>query len=211
MTARVLILSICLLAGSGFLAVASQTETTVIREGFDGFPLQIGEWKGRDIPIDKDVLDVLRVDDYLSRGYASNAGVIGLYVGFYQTQRQGSAIHSPLNCLPGAGWNPIRRSYLNLSAGAKNIEVNRITIQKGAEKQVVLYWYQAHGRIVASEYWGKFYSVLDAIRINRTDAALVRIIRPIYGTDAEAESAAEASAVGFVQSLFPLLSRHLPD
>jgi len=211
MTTRVLILSICLLAGSGFLTLASQTESTVIREGFDGFPLQIGEWKGRDVPMDKQVLDVLHVDDYLNRDYVSNAGVIGLYVGFYQTQRQGSAIHSPLNCLPGAGWNPIRRSYLNLPVGTKNIEINRITIQKGQDKQVVLYWYQAHGRIVASEYWGKFYSVLDAIRINRTDAALVRVISPVSVADAGAESAAEASAAGFVQSIFPLLSRHLPD
>jgi EpsI family protein len=211
MTTRILIMSICLLAGSAFLAIASQTETTVIREGFADFPVQIGEWKGQDAPMDKQVLEVLHVDDYLSRTYVSKVGVIGLYVGFYQTQRQGSAIHSPLNCLPGAGWNPIYRSYLSLPVGAQNIAINRITIQKGQEKQVVLYWYQAHGRIVASEYWGKFYSIVDAIRINRTDAAIVRVISPVSDSDAGGERAAEASAVGFVQSMFPLLSRHLPD
>src|SRR5205823_1326392 len=102
-------------------------------------------------------------------------------------------------------------SYLNIPVGAQIIEVNRITIQKGLDKQVVLYWYQNHGRINASEYWGKVYSVVDAIRINRTDAAIVRITSAVSGRDAGAESAAEASAVGFVQSMFPLLSRHLPD
>jgi EpsI family protein len=204
-------MSICLLAGSAFLAIASKTEPTVIREGFDDFPVQIGEWKGQDVPMDKQVLEVLHVDDYLSRNYVSKVGVIGLYVGFYQTQRQGSAIHSPLNCLPGAGWNPIYRTYLSLPVGTQNIAINRITIQKGQDKQVVLYWYQAHGRIVASEYWGKFYSIVDAIRINRTDAAMVRVIAAVSDSDAGGERAAEASAVGFVQSMFPLLSRHLPD
>jgi EpsI family protein len=211
MTVRILILSICLLACSGFLAIASQTEPTVIRESFAGFPMQIGEWNGREVPLDQQVLEALRVDDHISREYASKTGVIGLYIGFYQTQRQGTAIHSPMNCLPGAGWDPIHRSYLNVPVGAQNIEVNNITIQKGLEERVVLYWYQAHGRIVASEYWGKFYSVLDAIRINRTDAALVRVISPVSGSGVEAERASEAAAVEFTKAMFPLLSRHLPD
>ena len=211
MTTRIVILSICLLASSGFLTIASQTEPSVIRESFDGFPMQIGEWKGQDEPLDKEVLEVLRVDDYLSRRYVSAAGIVGLYIGFYQTQRQGSAIHSPLNCLPGAGWNPIHRSHLKIVVGTQNYEVNRITIQKGLDKQVVLYWYQGHGRITASEYWGKLYAVVDAIRINRTDAAIVRITSPVGGSDAEAESAAAASAIGFAESILPVLSRHLPD
>jgi len=211
MTARILILSLCLLAGSAFIAMSSRSEPTMIRESFDSFPAHIGEWGGRDAPMDKEALELLRVDDHLSRYYASNAGVVGLYVGFFRSQRQGSAIHSPLNCLPGAGWDPIQRSYLNITIGTQNIEVNKIIIQKGLEKQLVLYWYQGHGRTIASEYWGKVYSVVDAIRINRTDAAIIRVTSAVAGSDVGAELRAEASAVGFVQSVYPLLSSHLPE
>jgi EpsI family protein len=91
--------------------------------------------------------------------------------------------------------------------GGDPIEVNRIVISKGLDQQLVLYWYQSHGRVVASEYWGKIYTVLDALRTNRTDAALVRVICPVGGA---AEAKAEREAVRFVQSFFPLLDDYLP-
>jgi EpsI family protein len=137
---------------------------------------------------------------------------IGLYVGYYGSQRQGDTMHSPLNCLPGAGWSPVsfRRMSISVPSSAeasRDITVNRYVIEKGLDRQLVLYWYQGHGRVVASEYLGKIYMVLDAIRTNRTDGAMVRIIAPIV-TD---EAHAEAQAVGFAQVLFPLLGRYLPD
>jgi EpsI family protein len=211
MTRRVLILTICFLAGSAFLASATETEPTMIRESLYRFSMQIGDWRGEDRPLEERTLEVLGVNDYLSRYYFAPSGPIGLYIGFYETQRQGSTIHSPMNCLPGAGWNPVSRSYLTVPVGTREIQINRITIQKGLDRQVVLYWYQAHGRVVASEYWGKIYTVVDAMRLNRTDAAMVRVVASVAGTDAQAETAAEAEAVKFVQSVFPLLARHLPE
>jgi EpsI family protein len=178
--------------------------------------MQIGEWRGRDTAMDERVLSVLAVDDYLSRDYISAADQIGLYVGFYQTQRQGNTIHSPLNCLPGAGWNFVDRSYITIPVAQPGpvsngrIEINRITIEKGQDRALVLYWYQAHGRVVANEYWGKIYAVLDAMRINRTDGAMVRVISPIRGSG-PTEAAAEKEAIGFAESIFPLLSRYLPE
>jgi EpsI family protein len=159
---------------------------------------------------------VLGVDDYVSREYISKSGSIGLYVGFYQTQRQGSSIHSPMNCLPGAGWNPGTRSYIAMpvapgSASNDQTQINRIMIERGMDRALVLYWYQAHGRVVASEYWGKFYAVLDAMRINRTDGALVRVVSAVRGEGPEAEASAETEATSFVQSIVPLLSRYLPE
>ena len=91
----------------------------------------------------------------------------------------------------------------------RTIEINRFVIQKGLDRQVVFYWYQSRDRVVASEYWGKVYTVVDAIRYNRTDAALVRVTVPI-GSDDGARGRAVAAGVGFVQALFPLLSSHLP-
>ncbi len=69
--------------------------------------------------------------------------------------------------------------------------VNRFVIQRGLDKQVVIYWYQSHGRVVASEYWGKIYTVVDAIRLNRTDAAMIRVICPVTGPEAADQARAE--------------------
>jgi EpsI family protein len=216
MSARILLLMLCFVAASAYIARASKSEPVFTREPLSGFPLQIGKWAGRDVSLDDRVVSVLGVDDYVSRDYVSKTSTMGLYIGFYQSQRQGNTIHSPLNCLPGAGWNPVARSYISIpvaSDGFPNdgFRINRIVIEKGLDRAVVLYWYQAHGRVVANEYWGKFYAVLDAMRINRTDGAMVRVVSPIPGPGQQAEAASESEATSFVQSIFPLLSRYLPE
>ena len=83
-------------------------------------------------------------------------------------------------------------------------------MQKGLERQLILYWYQSNGRIVASEYWSKFYLVADAVRFNRTDGAIVRIVAPITGTGREAEANAERVALRFINELLPKLDAFLP-
>jgi EpsI family protein len=123
-------------------------------------------------------------------------------------------MHSPLNCLPGAGWLPVERGRAVLPVRSapdgpmRRIEVNQFVIQKGLDRQAVFYWYQSRDRVVASEYWGKVYTVLDAIRYNRTDAALVRVIVPI--AQGETGRTAQDTGTEFVESLFPRLAKHLP-
>jgi EpsI family protein len=140
---------------------------------------------------------------------------VGVYIGYYQSQRQGDTMHSPLSCLPGAGWEPLSKSALRVTVDSspggapREIEINRYLIQKGLDKQLVLYWYQAHNRVVASEYWGKFFLITDAVRLNRTDGALVRVISPIDAAQG-GEGHAEAVAVRFVKTMFPMLTNFLP-
>jgi EpsI family protein len=216
MLSRSLILLLCFIGGAGLVARAERPEPVPVRTSFDSFPMKIGDWQGvRQPPFEDRVLAVLGVDDYVVRAYyAPDRSSVGLYMGYYGSQRQGDTMHSPLNCMPAAGWEPLSQSMLSIpvSAGgawaASNIVVNRYVIEKGVDRQLVLYWYQSHGRVVASEYWGKFYLVRDAVRLNRTDGALVRIIAPI--ADEGGELAAEKSAVGFAKALFPLLGNYLP-
>jgi EpsI family protein len=136
-------------------------------------------------------------------------------MGFYGTQRQGDSIHSPLNCMPGAGWEPLSKALKTIDVpgnqGPAEIAVNRMVIGKGLDRMLVLYWYQSHGRAIASEYWSKLYLIHDAMRINRTDAALVRVIVPIPLNTPESESTAEAQATGFVRSMYPLLHKYVPS
>ena len=217
MIARIIILSGVLVSGAGYVATASKTEQVPPRTPLARFPAEIGAWRGQDTePFTPDIVDVLGVDEYVSRVYQSDRHYAGLYIGYYESQRQGDTIHSPLNCLPGSGWQPLSKSYLTIPVktaqeGERDITVNRYVVQKGLDQQVVLYWYQSHGRVIANEYRSKIFMVYDAVRLNRTDAALVRVISPRIGADPGAEAAAGARAVAFVKAMFPLLDRYLPS
>ena len=211
---RAAILCLMLAGTSVFLANARRSETPVTRATFDTFPMTLQAWRATvDPPLDAEVLRVLGVDDYVSRVYYKpDRSAVGLYMGFYGSQRQGDTIHSPLNCLPGAGWQPIqdgRLTIANVDGAGRNITVNRYVVQKGLDRQLVLYWYQSQGEVVASEYWSKLSLIRNAIRTNRTDGALVRVIAPIpVGAD---DLGAEHLAEEFVRVLFPSLSSYLPN
>jgi len=214
MLSRSMILFACFVGGAVLVGRAERPEPAPIRTSFAHFPMRIGDWRGvQQPPFEPRVLAVLGVDDYLSREYyGANRAEVGLYMGYYGSQRQGDTMHSPLNCLPGSGWEPVSRTMLPVSITDgrpdSQIIVNRYVIEKGIDRLLVLYWYQSHGRVVASEYWGKFYLIRDAVRLNRTDGSLVRIIAPIEGSDGEA--GAEQTAVRFVRALFPMLGEYLP-
>ena len=153
-----------------------------------------------DIPFDKASLEILKPSDYMNRIYYSpGLGELGLYIAYFETQRTGATIHSPKNCLPGAGWQPAVSTIMQLQlSDGRKVPVNMYIIRKGLDEQVVLYWYQSHGRVIASEYWGKFYMVYDALRLNRTDAALVRIMAPVVNGD---EDQASNRAIAFAKQV----------
>jgi EpsI family protein len=216
MLARAAVIFTCFVVASVAITRAERTESTPLRSAFAVFPMQLGDWRAtQNPPFDESILKVLGVDDYLTRIYRQpDRSVVGVYVGYWQSQRQGDAIHSPLNCLPGAGWEPLSKSTLGLDVmhgGAPTrIHVNRYVVQKGLDKQLVLYWYQSHGRTIASEYASKLFLVVDSVRLHRSDAALVRITVPVVREDADAEARAERTAVRFVETVFPVLDSYLP-
>jgi EpsI family protein len=190
------------------LHLMSHGEAVPDRRQLTGFPIVFGAWTGSDLPIQPEIIKVAAVDDYLSRVYLSpQDGPVAVYVGYYKSQRTGQLIHSPKNCLPGSGWEPIRSERIKLtSAEGIQVPVNLYIIENGLRREVVLYWYQSHGRIIASEYWAKIYLVLDAIRMNRTDAALVRVSTPI----ARDESVSLDRAQIFATQLLNHLDEYLP-
>lgn len=196
---------------------ANRAEEVPIRISLSLFPTQLGEWQGVQRPPFTDrVLEVLGLDDYLTRYYHNgNREIVDVYIGYWQSQQQGGAIHSPQNCLPGSGWEPVSQGILTFpdprTPGAPPLQVNRYMIRKGAERQLVLYWYQSRGRIIGSEYWSKIYLVLDAARYNRTDAALVRLVVPVTNGSPEAEARAESQAIAFANLMLPELGAFLPN
>ena len=181
------------------------------REPLAQYPDTISGWWGRDVPIDQETRDVLGDGDFLERNYIREGepAPIDLFIAYFPSQRAGSTIHSPKHCLPGAGWMFDSSRSIDLEdADGRAHRVGEYVISNGQAKEFVIYWYEAHGRSVASEYRAKVYLVADAMRMNRTDGALVRIITPIRSGEGEAQ--ARARAEGFARQLAPTLTRFIP-
>jgi EpsI family protein len=201
-----------LLGAFAFLQARTLKENIPPRQALSAFPLLLGEWQGREIPIAPEILEVLGAGEFMTRFYWRSAEEppIDFFVAYFPSQRTGDTIHSPRNCLPGAGWAPLESGRMQVTGpDGRIVTVNRYIIGKGLERQLVLYWYQAHGRVIASEYRAKIYLVLDSLRTNRSDGGLVRVITPIQSS--ESPDTAEQRAVAFAARILPELANHIPN
>ncbi len=208
-----MVLSVLLVAQAGIFYGFSRGEQPPVYRPLDEFPTTLGSWRMvQQGVMEQEVKDILRADDYITRFYADAGSrkYANLFVAFFKSQRAGQTPHSPKNCLPGSGWvwTVSDTIPITISGLAAPIVVNRYIVQKSDEKSLVLYWYQSRNRIVASEYKAKIYVVADAIRYNRTDTALVRVVVPVIGDD---EKTATQTGVNFVQAFFNPLKQFLPQ
>lgn len=176
----------------------------------DAFPREICGWAlDSEQAMEKAVFENLQPDDYLMRSYTnpSIAVPVSLYVAYYRTQRNGHIPHSPKNCLPGSGWTPETAGSAEIAvAGGETLRVNRYIVQKDENRALVLYWYQCWNRVDASEYAARMHLLLDAVKYNRTDTALVRVTVPVIPN----EKAAGEAAADFAKSVYRLMCRQLP-
>ena len=172
-------------------------------------PRTLGAWNlAQEGVVDADTQAVLKADDLLNRYYASGNTGANLFVAAFRSQRNGKAPHSPKNCLPGSGWAPLESSEVAIDVGRRSpIQVNRYVVAHGEERSLVLYWYQSRDRTIANEYTAKFWVVVDAMRLNRTDTALVRVVVPIVNRN---EAAADSAAEDFVRTFYGTLREYLP-
>lgn len=199
-SSRFVILMVLLLFGGVIVnAWAWLGEAPVHRKELNDFPKSVGQWQqyGGDQRFDAATMNVLRASDYLLRDYRNEKGqVANLYVGYYATQRNGASYHSPLNCLPGSGWSLTEPASVTIQpAGRAPFVANKYLVENGSNKELMIYWYQGRGRVVASEYWGKIYTVIDSVRLRRSDAAMVRVMVPVGNSvDAAATAASDMAA-----------------
>ena len=204
------LLVLILVAGVLVNAWSYLGEAHVERKQLKDFPQNLGAWQktGNDQILDDETLKVLRASDYLLRDFRKSDGqAANLYVGYYASQRSGATYHSPLNCLPGSGWTLSEpgKATIALPDGSSFI-ANKYVIQNGDYKSLMIYWYQGRGRNVASEYWGKVYTVFDSVRLRRSDGAMVRVTVPIR----DSEAAAEQTAIEFASTASNVLPGFVP-
>jgi EpsI family protein len=210
MLARVFAVGTLLVVTEIVLLRHARPEMNPPREELASFPSQLGPWSGIDLSISNDVRAILGDGDFLNRSYSTADGSsVELFIAYFPSQRTGDTMHSPKNCLPGAGWTQIAAGRTTILGPQQHpMEINRYIVGKDKQRLLVLYWYQAHDRVTASEYWAKWYMVLDSIKLNRSDGALVRIMTPTDKT--ETMASAEQRAVDFTQLILTLLDTYIP-
>ena len=194
------------------LQITSSVNPVPIKKPLSSFPEQIGDYHlTNSFQSSAGVVKLLGVDDYIDYNYVNPSGIpVNFYVGYYASVGVGGSYHSPKNCLPGGGWGLDTVKTVKLQAGIegkKKSTVTEMLIRNGDQYQVVLYWYQNRGRIIASEYWEKVYLVLDALLKGRRDGSFVRIMAPVTGSDIEG---AEHRVQKFAEQAMVQLENFLP-
>jgi EpsI family protein len=206
----ILTVSILLAAAAGNYFF-SKPDISLPRRTLAEFPRKIGEWTVvSEHQIDDQSMKILQVDDYIMRSYCNSKGeIMGLYIGYFKSQREGKGIHSPRQCLPGAGWAPINNAVYQIPVGNHNretVSVNKFVMEKGLERQLYLFWYQGRGRIYASEYWNKIYLIWDSLTRKRTDGALIRIQNSANRNMDEALK----TQIEFINLFLPFVKEYIP-
>lgn len=198
---RLLPIGILGLGSVALLRVGDQADTP-LRGSLDSIPRELAGFRGRDQQVSPEEQRVAGMDQYLMRSYLRDSSFFSVYVGYYEAQNQGKSIHSPKNCLPGAGWEPVENSTRSLAVDPLPVTVNRYLLEKGNNRAVVYYWYQGRGRVSWNEFAVKWELLRDKALHGRSEEALVRIVVPL---DPAAPSRADALAAEVAQELIPRL------
>jgi len=207
------VLTVVLFAQASLFYGFSRRENVPVHKQLEDFTLPGNEWTMvENSKLDAETLEVLKADDILSRVYVDKqtGKAATLFVAYFETQRTGKAPHSPKNCLPGSGWAASQSGVaeIPIPGEAQPIRVNQYVVSRGQNQSIVFYWYQARNRVTASEYSAKIYTVADAIRYNRSDTALVRVV--VNVSDGNIKEAMQ-TGTSFVQSFFAPLKSYLPS
>lgn len=206
--------SMMIFAAIGFQSLGDRAVSGLDRKGFQEFPLYHNGWVGREMAIEGNVLDVLKLTDYFQANFRSSASPlpINFYVAYYGSQTKGASIHSPKSCLPGGGWRLSGMSEKTITGVTNNqgqpLVVNRALMRQGEMAQIVYYWFEQRGRNITNEYVAKWYIFVDALLKNRTDGALLRVVVPV--PDITKIEQIERSADQFLADFYPLTSDYIP-
>lgn len=215
--ATVATVAVAVLAGT-VLADAVEERQSLIpqRVSLLTFPLLLGEWRGIEQPLDRELIDAVAADDELAAVFSreSEPNPVALWIAYYAAQRDGRQVHSPSVCLPGGGWKIETIEVLNISgvrADGAPLPVNRVIIAKGEDKELVYYWFAQRGRTLTNEYAVKWYIIWDSIVMNRSDGALVRLTTPVEGGTAAGIERADQRLQAFARAIDPKLAYFLPQ
>ena len=215
MNRRILTIVVVLAVAYGLRLWLAHDSNPPAAPNMELLPRQIGSWYTVREGISPESAGVLKADSLVLRDYELTPGTrIQLFVAYYRTQHAGESMHSPRNCLPGSGWEPLSRSALSADMGrAHDAEVNRYLIEKDGNRMLIVYWYQERERIIANEFSGKLYLMWDSVRRQHRDGAIIRLSVPLRAGLTEEQALAQVrqfirlAAPEITKALFPNTAR----
>lgn len=175
--------------------------------GLNQLPRQVAEWTGKDHTLDKVSLAELEPDDYLWRIYEDpNQIPLDLMVIYGHLKK---TFHAPDFCLPGGGWQIVRKTEESVSTAGVPMRMSVFKIQAQIEgqtyQQMVLYAY-LQGDNSTPSLVGHNWNLLKAhIQRDRSTGTFLRVVIPVVSTD----EAAVARAKAFVTQIYPDLRKRV--
>ena len=210
--------AIILALGSVLLTGVRRQDMVPLAGPLRAMPVALAGIEGHERSMSDEERRVNAVTDYVFRTFGPESlTTFSLYGGYYQRQATGKSIHSPRNCLPGAGWQTVESGTASVTTARGTVTVNRYILANGPAQALVYYWYQGRGRVAHNEYTVKWDLLRDAVAHGRSEEALVRLVVPIrrapgYSTAAwrarveDAESVAQRAAM----EVIPRIEQALP-
>jgi EpsI family protein len=206
------VVAFSMLATAVGLQAHSNSEIFPSREPLSSLPAQVDGWTSTDLPLDPQTLEILGPGEYLMRNYENKNDPqfwVDLFIAYFPSQKTGDTIHSPNHCLPGQGWVPISKEVVQVTRpDGSTFPANRYVGTKDGDRELALYWFQAHGRVQASQLESKYRLVSDSIHMNRSDGGLIRLMTPME--DGETADAAQARMMKLGSHFLPLLDNYIP-
>ncbi len=176
---------------------------------FSSLPLQLGDWNGQEYFFSDETNQVLKADTYAFRKYTSGEGKeLWLFLAYFKSQKYGSQIHSPKNCLPGSGWKIMSRKKILIKTDTgSDLKVNKLLISDKLSREVMYYWFQTRSGIITSELGLKLDLVFNSLKRAPTDAAFIRINLPLNQLS---EKEAQLVLEDFLKVFQPRIKEVLP-
>jgi EpsI family protein len=196
-----------LLVGCAFVWNARSQSAVPLNAALSTVLPTVPGYQTTDQKLTRDEIRVAGMTNYIARVFRrDSAFAFSTFVSYYERQTQGKTIHSPRNCLPGAGWEVLSPGTAQVPLDGVPRTVNRYVLKNGPATALVYYWYQGRGRVVANEYAVKWNLLRDAAFAGHTEEALVRVVVPVLAPKA---GSSQANVLAVADSLAADISARL--
>lgn len=183
------IIVLIVLFGATSLIIHLHASTSPSVESLNKAHFEIGGgWRVQaELPLSRQVIEALALDDYVSLVYAKNGKKVNLYVGIYNSLKKIGASHSPLVCMPGQGWAVKQTGDADFRVGDNRINTRFIEAELNDERSLIVYWYQAYDQSSSGPFWQKLDALVAKSLHGNEKNAFVRISANIASGSVENE------------------------
>ena len=171
---------------------------------FSEFPLVIGDWQGRDIPMSEYVYRGTETTYLLLRDYASPRYDHAVNLSIVWFEDTNIAFHAPEGCLGGVSNEVKDRGVVRVRL-AEEHDLKKFIADINGTDYLVLYYFDADGHITTSQSAIRMRVLLKRLLLSRASASLIRVMAPV----GESEEKTMASLVDFLGDLYPLVPEYM--